>query len=280
MAVPSGIDAYIKYYSDPQLWVEGFFFGCWVFRSRLFYCLRCVRITDIRSINMGETAHPRFAASWPAIIIGALIAIAASLMLLALGSGLGFATILPGSDHAVMGPAFWVTAAIWLILTQWLSSGLGGYIAGRLRTRRPGNHAHGVLFRDTAHGLVTWAVATVVVAALIGPSVRSMITASAQAASVIAPHATNFGDSEQSSGDRRVGAYRILGNTLATGSFPIVVRIYASGVDAVKAGVSGSDMVRKAAVRAGIYSALALLIGAYTASVAAALGGRLRDRHI
>jgi hypothetical protein len=229
---------------------------------------------------MGDTAQPRFAASWPAIIIGAFIAIIASLMLLALGSALGFATILPRSDRADLGPALLVTTVIWLIVTLWVSSGLGGYIAGRLRTWRRRTQTQAILFRDTAHGLVTWAVATVVVAALIGPSLRSMIANSAQPTSANAPQATIFANSDQSTGEGRVGAYRILGNTLATGSIPIMLSIYESGVDAVKAGVSGSDAVRKAAVRAGIYAALALLIGAYTASVAAALGGRLRDRHL
>jgi hypothetical protein len=173
-----------------------------------------------------------------------------------------------------------VTTAIWLIVTQWISSGLGGYIAGRLRTRRRGTQTQAILFRDSAHGLVTWAVATVVVAALIGPSVRSMIANSAQPTAAKVPQATIFANSDQRTGDRRVGAYRILGNTLATGSIPIMLSMYESGIDAVKAGVSGSDAVRKAGVRAGIYAALALLIGAYTAGVAAALGGRLRDRHL
>jgi hypothetical protein len=229
---------------------------------------------------MGDTAHLRFAASWPAIIIGAFIAIIASLMLLALGSALGVATILPGPDRADLGPAVLVTTAIWLIVTQWVSSGLGGYIAGRLRTRWRGTRRQEILFRDSAHGLVSWAVATVVVAALIGPAVHAMIAGSEQPTAASSPQATSFASSDQSTGDRRVGAYRILGNTLATGSLPIMLSMYESGVNAVKAGVSGADAVRKAAVRAGIYAALALLIGAYTASVAAALGGRLRDSQL
>ncbi len=56
-----------------------------------------------------------------------------------------------------------MTTAIWLIVTQWISAALGGYIAGRLRTRWMGTHAHEVFFRDTAHGLITWAVATILV---------------------------------------------------------------------------------------------------------------------
>src|SRR3984957_13730334 len=99
------------------------------------------------------------AASWPAIFAGAVIAAAATLLLMALGSGLGLASISPWSNHGVSATTFAVTGAIWLILTQWISAALGGYIAGRLRTRWIGTHTHEVFFRDTAHGLITWAVA-------------------------------------------------------------------------------------------------------------------------
>jgi hypothetical protein len=226
---------------------------------------------------MGKNARPRFAASWPAMVAGAFIAIVVSLTLLALGSGLGFATMSAGSDRDVLGTTIVVTTAIWLIVTQWISAGLGGYVAGRLRTRWPGTHTHGIFFRDSAHGLVTWAVATVVIAALVGPSVHSMIAGSAPPAAATAPQVTTVTDSDQTTGYRTVGAYQILGNTLATGSLPIVDRIYTSGMDAVRAGVSASAAAREAATQAAIYTAVALLIGAYTASLAAALGGRVRD---
>src|ERR1700678_982785 len=111
------------------------------------------------------------AASWPAIIAGAFVAAAVSLVLLALGSGLGFASISPWPGKGVTGTTFAVTTAIWLILTQWVAAGLGGYLAGRLRTRWIGTHTHEVFFRDTAHGLITWAVASVVVAATIASSI-------------------------------------------------------------------------------------------------------------
>src|SRR6202789_3081592 len=111
------------------------------------------------------------AASWPAIIAGAFVAAAVSLILLALGSGLGFASISPWPGRGVTATTFAATTAIWLILTQWVSAGLGGYLAGRLRTRWIGTHAHEVFFRDTAHGLITWAVASVLVAATIGSSI-------------------------------------------------------------------------------------------------------------
>src|SRR6202167_2802106 len=115
------------------------------------------------------------AASWPAIIAGAFVAAAVTLILLALGSGLGFASISPWPGKGVTATTFAATTAIWLILTQCVSAGFGGYLAGRLRTRWIGTHAHEVFFRDTAHGLITWAVATVGVAALVGTSLFSVI---------------------------------------------------------------------------------------------------------
>lgn len=115
------------------------------------------------------------AASWPAIFAGAFVALSASIVLAALGAGLGFAAISPWPGHGASGTTFTITTAIWLIVTQWISAGLGGYIAGRLRTKWVGTHTHEVFFRDTAHGLITWSVATVFVAALLAGSVTSVV---------------------------------------------------------------------------------------------------------
>ena len=119
----------------------------------------------------GSGSPPTSGTSWPAIIAGAFVATAVSLILLTLGSGLGFASISPWPSRGVSGTTFAVTAAIWLIVTQWVSASLGGYLAGRLRTRWIGTHTHEVFFRDTAHGLITWAVASVLVAATIASSI-------------------------------------------------------------------------------------------------------------
>ena len=68
-----------------------------------------------------------------------------------------------------------INAAIWLIVIQWISAALGGYIAGRLRSRWHGTHEHEVFFRDTAHGLITWSVATVFVAAVLTSTLSSAV---------------------------------------------------------------------------------------------------------
>src|ERR1700735_154227 len=139
---------------------------------------------------MDQSATPvKSTASWSAIIAGAFVAIAVSLVLFALGSGLGFASISPWDGQGLSMTTFAVTTAIWLIVMQWVSSAVGGYIAGRLRSRWLGTHPHEVFFRDTAHGFVTWAVATVVVAGLLASSVLFALSGGAHVATTVAASA-------------------------------------------------------------------------------------------
>src|SRR5450631_3594945 len=121
------------------------------------------------------------AASWGAILAGAIVAVSVSLILLTLGTGLGFASMSPWPDRGISAAGFSVAGVIWLIVTQWLSAAIGGYIAGRLRQRWLVTHTHEVFFRDTAHGLVTWAVATLIVAMVLASSVASLIGGGARA---------------------------------------------------------------------------------------------------
>ena len=137
------------------------------------------------TVRQADTST-RSAASWPAIFAGALVAVAVSVVLFALGSGLGFAAVSPWHNEGVSATTFAVTTAIWFIVVQWLSSAVGGYLAGRLRTRWIGTHAHEVFFRDTAHGFVTWALATVIVAALVVAAVTSTVGGGVRAASTVA----------------------------------------------------------------------------------------------
>jgi hypothetical protein len=279
------------------------------------------------------------AASWPAIIAGAFVAASVSLVLLALGSGLGFASISPWPSHGVSGTTFAVTAAIWLIIMQWVSSAFGGYITGRLRTRWIGTHAHEVFFRDTAHGLLTWAVATVVVAATLATSMFSVLEGGAHALSSgvsgVAQGATQglsmsqgamsqgagmgqanaYGVDKlfrstgspaggQVSSDPRMEAGHIVANAWTTGAVTDADRSYLAQMVANRTGLSpadsekrvdefvagtldtvtkakaAADTARKAAAQTAIYTALAMLVGAFIASVSAALGGRLRDEHL
>src|ERR1039457_7050591 len=82
--------------------------------------------------------------AWPAIIGGAFAAAALSLILLVLGSGLGLASVSPWPGSGASVTTFTIMTAIWLIVIQWLASGVGGYVTGRLRTKWVGLHTHEV----------------------------------------------------------------------------------------------------------------------------------------
>jgi hypothetical protein len=274
------------------------------------------------------------AASWPSIIAGAFVAASATLILITLGSGIGLASISPWHNHGITATTFAVTGAIWLILTQWISAGLGGYIAGRLRTRWIGTHTHEVFFRDTAHGLITWAVATVLVAAVLSSSLVGGVGAAGRAvADVASAGAQGAMQSSSTAGspvsspvsaysvdklfrsagtaglatpstDPRMETGHIIANALADGKVPDADRGYLADQVAARTGMSkadaqarvdefiatamqaqtklkaDADAARKAAAKTSIFLALSMLVGAFIASVAAALGGLLRDEHV
>ena len=180
-----------------------------------------VRVPEAAVESSASAVH------WGAIIAGAVGAVGISFILISLGGALGHAAVSPWSPSGAAPTAFGRVAAIWLIVTQWLSAGLGGYLAGRMREKWVGIRTDEVLFRDTAHGFLAWALAVLIVVAL-----------------------------------------------LTLGSI---------GVGATAASTSGAvspevaEAARKAAGGFAFYSALSLLIGAFIASVAAALGGFHRD---
>jgi hypothetical protein len=106
------------------------------------------------------------AVEWGAITGGALAAVAISIILISLGAGLGISTVSPWSFDAPPPTSFAIGAGIWLIVTQWFASGLGGYLTGRLRKKWVGVRTDEVFFRDTAHGFLAWALATLIIAAM------------------------------------------------------------------------------------------------------------------
>jgi hypothetical protein len=223
-----------------------------------------------------ESARTGSAASWPAIFAGAVVAASVSLVLFALGSGLGFAAISPWPGRGVTATTFAVTTAIWLIVMQWVSSVLGGYITGRLRTKWTGTHTHEVFFRDTAHGFVTWAVATVLVAGIAATSAFSAIEGGARAVAGAASGAAqaaqgalmensslpNWGldtygvdklfrstsggaANSQASNDPRAEAAHIVANAWSSGGVPDVDRTYLAELVAARTGVSQADAQRR-----------------------------------
>jgi hypothetical protein len=267
------------------------------------------------------------AVSWAAIIAGAFVAASASLLMLALGAGLGLTSVSPWRDIGASATTFTVMTAIWFIVVQWVASGLGGYLTGRLRTRWVGVHTHEVFFRDTAHGFVAWSVATLMVAvviasvaslmisggihaaATVGSSAAQGVANAAQNGSVVAPYDVDLlfrpaqPDASTTPADVRAESSRILAKGLTSGDVPTADRSYVAALVAARTGISQAeadkrvddafaqvkaadakarqvaDAARKAAAKASIFTALAMLIGAFIACVAAVLGGHRRDEH-
>ena len=183
-------------------------------------------------ILAGDTASAessQSAVSWSAIICGAVVAAAVSLLLVALGSGLGLASVSPWAGSGASATTFTVMTAIWFIVVQWVASGVGGYLTGRLRTKWVNVHTHEVFFRDTAHGFVTWALATVITALFLTSAASSLLGVELHTAHTVSADVT--------------------------------------------------DAARKAAATAALFTALSMLIGAFIACAAAALGGHERDAH-
>jgi len=118
--------------------------------------------------------------SWAAIIAGAVVASALSVALLALGSGIGLGSVSPWGNSGVSATTFGILAVAWFAASQLFAFGVGGYIAGRLRTRWVGAHTDEVFFRDTAHGFLVWALGTVVGASLLASAVSSVVTGAAE----------------------------------------------------------------------------------------------------
>jgi len=121
------------------------------------------------------------AVEWGAITAGAVAAVGVTIILVALGSGIGLSNVSPWSFANPSPITFGVSAGLWLIITQWLASAWGGYLTGRLRTKWVGIRTDEVAFRDTAHGFLAWALATLIVVALI--TLGSVLAAAAVAPS-------------------------------------------------------------------------------------------------
>ena len=120
------------------------------------------------------------AVSWGAIFAGAAAAASLAVMMLMLGAGLGLTTISPWENHGLNAGTVGIAAIAWLAFTQIVASGMGGYLAGRLRTKWADTHTDEIYFRDTAHDFLTWAVALLVSAILLTTTLGSIVGGSAK----------------------------------------------------------------------------------------------------
>ena len=126
------------------------------------------------------------AVSWGAILAGAAAAAALSLILLILGTGLGLSSVSPWAHDGASASTFGLSTILWLTFTQLVASAMGGYLAGRLRTKWVAVHTDEVYFRDTAHGFLAWAIASLATAALLTSVIGSIVGTGVQAGASVA----------------------------------------------------------------------------------------------
>lgn len=266
-------------------------------------------MADIRTIDTD-------AVSWPAIFAGGTAACAITFMLVTLGTAIGLGSISPWSNSGVSAGTFKISAGIFVVVVAMIASTIGGYIAGRLRTKWNGAHDEEVLFRDTAHGFLAWAFATAfgVLAlgaastALVGGVAAGASAGGTQAAASTASAPTDYfvdsllrregtgataqpGDAAAS----RAEVNRILARGLAApdGVSPADRSYLAQMVagrtgrsqqeaetrvtEAINGAKQAVDEARKFSMATALWLTLAMFVGAFAASFAAIEGGQLRD---
>jgi len=152
--------------------------------------------TDVVVATAAPAASPL---NWGAIIAGGVVAAVASLVLILVGSGFGLTMVSPWTSQSASATAIIASAAVWLVVVQWISSCLGGYIAGRLRRRWSSVHSDEVVFRDSAHGLLTWCIATLVVVGIAGLTSTGVVRSGVQAVSSVVGGAARAGAEASSS---------------------------------------------------------------------------------
>lgn len=138
-----------------------------------------------------DTSSRTSAVSWAAIFAGAAAAAALSLLLLILGMGLGFTAVSPWTMEGITATTFGFAAIAWLSFTQLAASGMGGYLAGRLRTKWTAVPSDEVFFRDTAHGFLAWAIASLLTVVMLTSVVGSIISGGVQAGAAVTSQAAS-----------------------------------------------------------------------------------------
>jgi len=262
------------------------------------------------SVMPGKNEAYSSGVSWPAVIGGAFVAASLSLILLTLGTGLGLSSVSPWSNTGASAAAIGAGAIVWLIVTQILASAMGGYLAGRLRTKWTSVHTDEVYFRDTAHGFLVWAVGMVITAGFLasaaisfaGSAQRTPANTSTAQESALDPNAYFVDTLLRPSGpaaqkadvSERGEIARIFAHDLKQGAMPAEDKAYLIQVISARTGLNAADAekrvtkvfgeaqestdrVRKAIAHLSLWLFVALLSGAFCASYAGTIGGKQRD---
>ncbi|WP_247444236.1 hypothetical protein [Bradyrhizobium sp. 197] len=260
-----------------------------------------------------EIAEPSlYGVSWPAVLAGAAASCALTLVLLSFGAGMGFAVVSPWTGSGVSSTTFEIGTGLYFIVMAMISSAVGGYLAGRLRTKWTGIQTAEVQFRDTAHGFLAWAVASVFGAIVLASPASSLIGGAASGTTSATTNSAQSspmdgyvdallrsnnpsGQAQQSSSDSHGEMVRLFTTSFRQdGDLKPGDRTYVAKVVSARTGLSQADAekrvtdvsnqmkadldrARKTAMQLAIWLTLSLFIGAFSAAAAAMEGGGLRD---
>jgi hypothetical protein len=256
------------------------------------------------------------AVSWGAIIAGGVAAASVTLVLLALGIGIGFSVISPWPEAGVSTTTFKIAGGIYVVLISLMASAVGGYLTGRLRAKWAGVNTNAVYFRDTAHGFLSWAVALLIGGLVFGGAATQLTSAGLQgagqaagAAAQSAAPADMFVDklmrpapgrtAPAAAGTDRAsdrGEFvRLISTSLRDGSdISAADRTYLAQAVSARTGLTpqeaeqrvsaiatevraAADTARKTAAQIALWLTASMVVGAFAASIAAAEGGQMRD---
>jgi hypothetical protein len=248
------------------------------------------------------------AISWAAIAAGGIANAAFALFLFELGAGIGLSSVSPWS--APSGTTISIAAGVSLCLISIMASALGGFIAGRLRTRWVGLHTDEVYFRDSAHGFLAWSFGLMLMAIALGLGATTLLggaasgAASNPALTSNTPYYTDmlFRSDNPTAPPASQGAQaqneevgRIVTRAVtSSGGLSQADRTYVAQRVAARTGLpqdqaeqrvdqvvtqakNAADQTRRAAAKLAFWMAGAMLCGALAAAFAAAEGGRERD---
>jgi hypothetical protein len=267
-----------------------------------------------RSLPEADVVFSSSGVNWAAIAAGAVTIAALTLVLVAFGAGLGLSAISPWSNSGVSVTTFKVGTGIYLCIVAVMSSAIGGFLAARLRTKVVSLHTNEVFFRDTAHGFLAWAFATLISATALVSATSYLASGTLSGVAAMSTR-TEMGDPSQiyvdklfrpaapgqpgtpSSNDTEVAAEvgRLWKADFASNvDLSPADRTYVAQLITVHTGMSqadaqkrvdevvteakaDADSARRAAAHLSFWVTAALLFGAFAASVAAAEGGVFRD---
>lgn len=266
----------------------------------------------VSSDRMGEMEPSVAGVSWAAVVAGAVASLAITLILMSFGAGMGFSMASPWAGAAPSATTFKISTGIYLLVIAMISSAIGGHLAGRLRSRWIGVHADEVYFRDTVHGFLAWSLASVLGAILLTSAATTLVggaatsltqstaNAPAQSSSPMDVYVDRLLRSDvpaqnANGADTRAELVRLFTSSFRNGGdLTAPDHAYVATVVASKTGLSQPDAdkrvtevsnqaktdvdnARKAAAQLAFWLTASLLLGAFSASLAATEGGGWRD---